>query len=189
MIFREITGLDKEIFKDALELLNRTQGRDLFPPQYLDRRIADPLSFVVGAFDGEKILAVGIASVLHELDFYLPFDPEIVSDLSQRVVGSFSTLCVTEALQGKGIGQKLSQMRLEWLRERGCGVILGISWVSGLAHTSDRLFEKFGFRYVKKVENFFYKSSIDAPFVCPGCGDPPCTCSAILYRLDLPEED
>jgi GNAT superfamily N-acetyltransferase len=185
MIFRQITPEDSACFNDALELLNRTQGRDLFNSTYMHRRTSDPLSFVVGAFYDELLMAVGVAQVLHEFEFYLPFDSNIVTNLSDKVVGSFSTLCVHESMQGKGVGQKLSQMRLEWLKERDCDVIVGISWVSGLPHTSNRVFEKMGFAQVGQVEQFFFNSSIENPFQCPGCGEPPCTCSATMYRLEL----
>jgi GNAT superfamily N-acetyltransferase len=188
MEIRQLTIADAQYFEDALELLNRTQGRDLFNPTYMSRRISDPLSYVVGAFRDNQILAVGVAQVLHSVEFYLVFDAEIVNVLQNKVVGSFSTLCVHESLRGQGIGQKISQMRLDWLKDRGCEVVLGISWVSGLAHTSNRVFEKLNFKAVKRVENFFYQSSIDSPFVCPGCGGPPCTCPAILYRLEISEQ-
>lgn len=186
MIYRQITSADSAIFSDALELLNRTQGRDLFNPSYLDRRTSDPDSLVIGAFNDGVLVAVGVAQVLKDqFDFYSPFDPNMAAELATKVVGSFSTLCVHETFQGKGIGQEISKLRLRWLQSRACEVIVGISWVSGLAHTSDRVFEKMGFGSVKRIENFFYQSSIENPFHCPGCGDPPCTCAGILYRLDL----
>jgi GNAT superfamily N-acetyltransferase len=185
MQIRPITKLDQPYFVDALELLNRTQGRDLFNSTFMERRTSDPLSFVAGAFDGKRLIGLGVAQVLHELEYYLVFDPNIVQDLSDKVVGSFSTLCVEESLQGQGIGQKISKLRMDWIKAKQCEVILGISWVSGLAHTSNRVFEKLGFKPVSQVDNFFYKSSIDNPFVCPGCGNPPCTCAAILYRLEV----
>jgi GNAT superfamily N-acetyltransferase len=185
MIIRQMTINDAPYFQEALELLNRTQGRDLFNPTYMDRRVNDPLSYVVGAFEDDVLIALGVAQILHELEFYLSFDPQIVNDLSDHVVGSFSTLCVSEKYQGKGIGQLISHKRLELLKESGCEVVLGISWVSSMAHTSNRVFEKMGFKAVKKIDDFFYKSSLENPFICPACGEPPCTCPGILYRLNL----
>lgn len=186
LIIRQITSEDKSYFKEGLELLNRTQGRDLFASHYLDERVNDPLSYVVGAFENEKLIGLGVAVILHDFEFYLPFDSNIVSELENKVVGSFSTLCLHESYQGKGIGQKISHCRMEWLKSHHCEVVLGISWVSGLSHTSNRVFEKFGFKAVKQLDDFFYGPSLKNPFVCPACGDPPCTCPAILYRLDLP---
>lgn len=182
---KQLTIEDKEYFAEGVNLLNRTQGQDLFPPHYLERKMSDPLSCVFGAFHNAEIISVGVAQILHEFNYYAVFDENIEEELNGKVVGSFSTLCVREDFQGKGLGQKMSHARLKWLVDRGCQVILGISWVSGKEHTSNRVFEKMGFGLVKLVDNFFYENSLQNPFQCPGCGSPPCTCSAMLYRLNL----
>lgn len=182
---RRLSAVDKPFFAEALELLNRTQGRDMFAPTYLDEHTAKPSSLVLATFRDEKIVGVGVAELISNYDYYLPFDPHINADLKDRVVGSFSTLCVHEDLQGQGLGYQMSLKRLEWLRSQGCEVVLGVSWVSGLAHTSDRLFDRMGFRAVRRVEQFFHQSSLERAFICPACGGPPCTCAAILYRQEL----
>lgn len=181
---RALTQGDKDIFPDALELLNRTQGRGLFAPDYLSLKISSPKVCVIGAFIAGELVAVAVAEFIDNFDWYLPFDPTI-NKFNGTMAGSFSTLCVTEKLQGIGIGQALSQKRLEFLNSRNIPFILGCSWVSGLKHTSERVFEKMGFKAVKKVDNFFRELSIQKPFSCPGCKVQPCACSAVLYRLDF----
>lgn len=181
---RVLTNADEGIFPDALELLNRTQGRDLFAPDYLSRKTSSPDVRVFGGFLDQELVAVAVAEFIDNFDWYLPFDPTM-SRHNGTTAGSFSTLCVKENLQGQGIGQALSQKRLEFLKSRKIPFIVGCSWVSGLTHTSDRVFEKMGFKAVNKVEHFFRESSIQKAFSCPGCNVHPCSCSAILYRLDI----
>lgn len=185
LVIRQLTAQDAEYFPEGIELLNRTQGRDLFAKDYLEIRTADPKSYVVAAFQGGQIVSLGIAQIIDNYDFYIPFVPDINEQFKGKTVGSFSTLCTHESLQGKGVGKKLSQKRLEWLTSKNCDVIVGVSWVSGLKHTSDRVFEKMGFTKVKLVERFFEKMSTENPFECPGCYKQPCTCSAILYKKVL----
>lgn len=185
MIIRQLTSEDSAFFSAGTELLNRTQGRDLFAADYLFKKTTEREAFVVGAFEGKEIISIGVAQIIHEFDFYLPFDKNIIEDLKGKKVGSFSTLCVREDFQGKGIGQKVSKMRLDWLVGMKCDVVVGVSWVSGNSNTSDRVFEKSGFRAVSRVENFFVDMSLKSPFICPTCGAPPCTCAAIFYRLEL----
>ena len=182
---RQITSQDISYFGVALDLLNRTQGIGLFPQNYLEQRTSDIDSFVVGAFEDKNLVGIGVAQLISSFDFYLPFDSSITNELKDKVVGSFSTLAIREDLQGKGIGQKISLERLSWLKAKNCSVILGVSWVSGLAHTSDRVFEKMGFKPIKKIEQFFRDLSLQKPFDCPGCKKVPCECDGILYRLDL----
>jgi GNAT superfamily N-acetyltransferase len=185
VLVRQLTPDDRRIFPAARELLNRTQGRDLFGPAYMDERTASPTTLVLGAFRGDELVSVGVAELITNFDYYRPFVPTIDDELRGKVVGSFSTLCVLESLQGQGVGHQLSLRRLAWLKARGCDVVFGVSWVSGLAHTSNRLFERVGFAPVRRVDDFYHASSLAKPFLCPGCGEPPCTCAAILYRLDL----
>jgi GNAT superfamily N-acetyltransferase len=181
LVIRPITAMDKAFFADALELLNRTQGRDLFGPGYMDKRTTSPSTYVVGAFLNDILVGLGVAELIDNLDYYRPFQPSICEDLRGKKVGSLATLCVTETLQGKGIGQKITQRRLEWLQGKNCDIILGVSWVSGLSHTSNRVFDKLGFTAVNKVDQFYRQSSLEHPFICPQCGVPPCKCAAILY--------
>ncbi|MCB0347420.1 MAG: GNAT family N-acetyltransferase [Bdellovibrionales bacterium] len=165
--------------------MNRTQGRDLCGPNFLKDLMDREDAFVVGTFDGNRLLGVATAKIIDNYDYYLPFNPHINEDLKGLKVGSFATMSVVESMQGKGIGQKMGHKRLEWLRQQACDVVVGVSWVSGLKHTSNRAFEKLGFRPIKLVEKFYRASSIENPFVCPGCGEPPCDCSAVLYMLHL----
>lgn len=187
MEIRQLTSADSAFFSEGTELLNRTQGRDLFPDDYLEKRTSEADSFVVGVFQDSRLISVGVAQIITSFEFYLPFDSNIVQDLQNKRVGSFSTLCVHENFQAKGIGQKVSKLRMEWIKKQHCEVVLGISWVSGKTNTSDRVFEKVGFKAVSRVENFFVDGSFKKAFICPTCGEPPCKCAAILYRLEISE--
>ncbi len=185
-LIRRLTPADADLFAAGVAILNDAQGSNLFPPEYLEVRTADSDSAVWVALLGEAVVGIGVAQLVREFDFYAAFDPAITTELAGQTAGSFATLAFVPQWRGRGLGQEISRERLAWLRERGCKVILGISWVSGLGHTSDRVFEKSGFRAVKRVDDFFVDWSLNKPdFVCPVCGAPPCRCSAIFYRRDL----
>lgn len=183
---RQITSNDHVIFPEALELLNRTQGRDLCKPDFFTKRMADPNAYVVGAFNSTgQLIGVATAQVIDEFDYYVPFDASLPDELKNKTVGSLATMSVREDYQGQGIGKMMSAARLDWLKSRDCKVVLGVSWLSGLAHTSDRVFEKLGFKAVARLDDFYKASSLAEPFDCPGCQKAPCACAAVLYRLDL----
>lgn len=184
-VIRPLQIQDKNIFPEAIRLLNRTQGKDLFAPDFLDLLILNPNAFIVGAFLDAKITGLGVAQIISDFSYYLPFNSNIAAELAKEKVGSFSTLAIHESHQGKGIGQKIARLRLEWLKNNKCTTVLGVSWVSGLKHTSNRVFEKMGFTAIKKIEHFYKEMSTKKPFYCPGCKVAPCTCSAILYQLKL----
>lgn len=96
---RQITSGDESIFPDALELLNRTQGRDLFARNYLSQKTSSADAAVFGAFVDDEIQAVAVAEFIDNFDWYLPFDSTI-NQYNGTTAGPFSTLCVSENLQG-----------------------------------------------------------------------------------------
>jgi GNAT superfamily N-acetyltransferase len=168
-----------------LALVERTQGKGIFEPDYFVRCASgegDRL-LLIALLEG-KLAGVATARVLPENDFdyYVPFGKEAVEHLfQQHRVGSLETASVTESLQGKGIGQELARHRIRWLSEAGCTAMIGVSWESGLANTSDRVFKKLGFKHLSQVKGFYADDSVRRGFICPVCGSPPCRCSASLY--------
>lgn len=182
---KQLSSADKGLFPEGLLILNRTQGIGMFKPDYLDNLVSNPDCFVSAAVYEEKIIAIAVAQLLSDFEYYENFKPGISVELKKKKVGSFSTLCVHEKFQAQGLGQKLSHERINWLRSRNCQTVLGVSWVSGSPNNSSRVFEKVGFKKINELANFFVESSLKNPFICPTCGNPPCRCSAILYSLEL----
>lgn len=188
MNIRTLGPIDEHLLPECLELLERTQGRNVCNLAYLKKLISTENGLLLVVQDDEQhIVAVAGAQILDNTNFqyYLPFGEEIVHTLNSSKVGSFCTMSVHEKLQGQGYGQKLSALRLEWLKTNACDVVVGITWVSGLGHHSGRVFEKLGFRAVNKVENFFVESSIRDNLLCPVCVVAPCYCPGIMYFRTL----
>jgi ribosomal protein S18 acetylase RimI-like enzyme len=173
------------LLPECLALVERTQGKGIFEPDYFGRCASgegDRL-LLIALYEG-KLAGVATARVLPENDFdyYVPFGKEAVEQLfQQHRVGSMETASVTESLQGQGIGQELARHRIRWLSEAGCTAMIGVSWESGLANTSDRVFRKLGFERLSQVKGFYADDSVRRGFICPVCGLPPCRCSASLY--------
>ncbi|MEK6555360.1 MAG: GNAT family N-acetyltransferase, partial [Bdellovibrionota bacterium] len=93
-------------------------------------------------FSEANLIGAAGAELISNYDYYLPFEANLNEKFAGKIVGSFATMTVHEKYQGQGIGQKLSQARLNWLKEMKADYIIGVSWVSGLKHTSARVFEK-----------------------------------------------
>jgi GNAT superfamily N-acetyltransferase len=183
-IFRAESG-HLSLLPECLALVERTQGKGIFEPDYFGRCASgegDRL-LLIALLEG-KLVGIATARVLPENDFdyYVPFGKEAVERLfQQHRVGSMETASVTESLQGQGIGQELTRHRIRWLSEAGCTAVIGVSWESGLANTSDRVFTKLGFERLSQVRGFYAHDSVRRGFICPVCGSPPCRCSASLY--------
>jgi ribosomal protein S18 acetylase RimI-like enzyme len=135
----EITNVNEKEIADALEIMNRTQGEGLFNRHYLESKILDNDSLVLFVLKCNEVIGVGCAEIINKFDYYTSFDSEISTRLKDKVVGSLCTSCVKEEFQGQGIGQEVARKRMKWLSGKGCDSVLGISWQSGLANTSDRV--------------------------------------------------
>ncbi|MEM7673220.1 MAG: GNAT family N-acetyltransferase [Verrucomicrobiota bacterium] len=182
LVIKEIKCEDQEILDEALKLLNNSQGDGLFPNDFLIRKIENRNAIVLIAWLDDVFVSVATAEILSDLHYYKPFDRSIESRCQGKKVGSIYTSSVADRYRGRGIGQAMTRYRLNWLENRGCEIALGISWLSGLEHTSKRVFEKLGFKAVSKVDRFFRDHTNQDPFECPGCEVHPCECSAILYE-------
>lgn len=181
----KIQTLDLEnipVLKEALDMMNRTQGDGIFQMNYLTSKIERKDALVLGAFINGELISVGGAEIISDLGYYVPFEQGIQERLRNQKVGSLCTLCVREDFQGKGIGQAMSTERLNWLKDQNCQYVVGVSWLNGLQNTSDRVFQKLGFQLINEVKEFYKESAIKYPFVCPGCKNQPCLCSAALYQ-------
>ena len=156
-IFRAESG-HLSLLSECLALIERTQGKGIFEPDYFGRCASGEGNrlLLVALLEG-KLAGVATARVLPENDFgyYLPFGKEAVEQLfQQHRVGSMETASVTESLQGRGFGQELTRHRIRWLSAAGCTAVIGVSWESGLANTSDRVFRKLGFERLSQVKRF-----------------------------------
>jgi ribosomal protein S18 acetylase RimI-like enzyme len=173
------------LFAECLALVDRTQGKGIFTSDYFGRCASGEgdRMLLIALLEG-NLAGVATARVLPEddFDYYAPFGKEAVEQLfHQHRVGSMETASVAESLQGQGIGQELTRHRIRWLSEAGCTAVIEVSWESGLANTSDRVFRKLGFERLSQVKGFYIEDSVRRPFICPVCGSPPCRCSASLY--------
>ena len=168
--------------EEPLSLLEHSLGQGLFSKESLQKMINAPDSYIIGAFEGDQLLGVGIAHIVSTLVPYLSFDHNIVAELENKKIGSISSLCVAENARKRRIGYGLILSLFEWLKQQDCFALLGISWQNGYA-TSDHLFEKLKFKKVNEVKQFYYDLSVAKNLVCPICAGP-CKCSAVLYRFD-----
>jgi GNAT superfamily N-acetyltransferase len=171
----------------ARHLLNDSLGAGTYAPGALAALCQDPDYHLIAAWlDGALVGAAG-AQLLKSSGrtYYARFGAEALALFDRGPVGSLATSAVRADVRGQGIGSRLAAARLAWLRRRGCRHVVAVSWLSGLAHGSARVFERHGFRRLAVVEQFFRSASERDGWSCPVCGHP-CLCSAALYGLELP---
>ncbi len=183
MTLLEITDPASPLIAHALELLERTQGRNVCSLDSLKTAASSPDEFLVVGMLGGKLMAAAAAKVLAgDFEYYRPFGDRFLIDWARHSLGSLAFSSVAEGHRGEGYGQALGRVRLQWLKRRRCDKVVSVSWVSGLPDTSARVLEKLGLKEVAQVADFYMKSSVQIDLHCPVCGKPPCHCAAALYE-------
>lgn len=183
----ELKEVNDELLRSCLRIQEETQGVNVTSYEYLKDLVVSEHGLLLLAFDGEKLVGgAGAKVVTGNFGYYDAFQPGLEVELLSSKVGSLSIMGISPEYQGKGIGQRMLEQRMTWLTDvKGCEILVGISWVSGLGHTSNRVFEKKGFKAIGQIDDFFKASSVEQNLICPVCGDPPCLCPGILYLKRL----
>lgn len=179
---REMKEINEADLKECLRIQWETQGENITQYEWLSKMVTSNEAMLLVAYDQNKVIGCAGAKMHSSgFEFYLPFGEAYVKEMENSKVGSLSIMGIDPAYQNQGIGQKMARMREEWLLKNGCNLLVGISWVSRLKHTSNRVFEKLGFKNEGTVDNFFEAMSFSMNLICPVCGNPPCRCPGILY--------
>src|SRR6516225_7725857 len=136
-LFRE----QGERLADALRLLCDTLGKGAYTQADLEALVRSPESLVLGATrvpHAGPLVAVAVAQRLSPdgLSYYDRFGRAACAILDRHTVGSLAALAVQPNLRGQGIGQRLTEEVIRWLRQMGCDLIVAISWVSGGSNPS-----------------------------------------------------
>lgn len=170
----------------AAALLNRELGEGMYTPDRLTRDAADPTAAVWIAEAGARpVIGAAVARLLipEDVSYYERFGPEAV-DLFRNTVGSYEAVAVESGFRRHGVGRRLTEAALEWMRRHGCATAVTLAWLSGREDSSPGLFRALGFQEGETVERFYYEESLRDGWVCPVCGNP-CRCSATLFTLPL----
>lgn len=181
----EIAPLQSD-FSIANELVGEALGSGWYTVEKFEAMSQAPNTRLLGARDASAAL-LGVANAVRldseEVAFYRVFG-EAADVLEGRRVGALSLSAIVPSMRGKGLGSALMRARLEWLREQDCDYAVGISWQSGLAHTSKTVFDRHDFSVLGRSDTFFEDESKKHGYGCPVCGFP-CRCKALFYGRTL----
>ena len=93
----------------------------------------------------------------------------------------FQSCFVDRACMGQGIGQRLARQAIADLRRIGARAIVAHSWKESPHDSSRRYLSRLGF--VEVDEHPGYWAEVD--YLCSGCSQRPCVCTALEMVLDL----
>lgn len=104
-------------------------------------------------------------------------------------VGVLKTAAVDERYLGQGVGSMLVTACLDRFQADGVRAVYAVAWKSGDRINIGGVLRRHGFVPAGEVENYWKDASMEAGFSCPVCGQPPCTCSAVIFTAVLSGTD
>jgi GNAT superfamily N-acetyltransferase len=186
--FFRINSGDSPYFKNALLLLNKILGEDLYAPDVLRNIVGSDDSLVLGCTTtDEQLVGVAMAGELNErgINFYAPFGEQALQLLRTNKIGVMRNSAVESEFRGQGIGSSFLAERLKWAQSRNCNYAVGLTWLHGSSGQSDYLYRSAMFQQIGPVcQEFFVSLSESTGMKCPYCGFP-CRCSAAMYAKKL----
>lgn len=176
---------DPVALREASAVLQEAFGPG-YPEERLARLSAEPHRLLLTAWHDGHVVCVGMAGRLgDDLRLFASFGEEALALLRRHRVGLLDSMAVAPGLRARGIGQRVAQELMTWLKEGGCDLAVAPSWVSGGPNPSRPGLEKLGFRAIAEQPGEEHRVRNLGGRPCPVCGIP-CRCSGILFVLPMP---
>lgn len=135
--------------------------------------------------DSGQVVGFSVGAIFdqEELNSYLNISREDLPLALQSAdrVGVLRTIAVDEQFEGRGIGTKLAEKRIQRIQQKGVTAFCAVGWEEDGNVNISGLMDYFGFEEELRIENYWKDESIENDYHCANCGEPPCTCSAVIF--------
>lgn len=145
----------------------------------------------VPGFDGfdSKVVGfcLGAVFTLPELREYLRIDGDDVPSgvAHAERIGVVRTIAVHDEFESQGIGTRLVGDCVSECLSRGATALCSVGWREDGRVNIGGIMDHFGFQRAGEYEEYWREESVEEGYRCDSCGEPPCTCSAVLFTRYL----
>jgi len=176
---------DIVLAKEIVEIFSESLGFNYITRKEITNILNNKTDkILLAAFMNHNMVGVRIIKILNQKeinDFNQVIKPQ---KLPHHKIGMLVSSAVRKCFRQQGIGTSMIYEGIKELKKMGCSVYVATAWDSGQQKSSTALLEKFNFKKIKVLKNYWKEKSIVQNFECPVCGKPPCTCTAVFYMLD-----
>lgn len=169
---------DEQLGDDYFE--DRLRPEDLEDPRQI-YRVAEMRSDHICGFCFSRLIG-GEQKNGYIEDMHLPSEMKEETD-----VAILQTAAVEGKYQNRGVGVELAADTMEQIQNWDTNLVLSEGWrdkrkeqanISPIMHFLD-------FDVVAEIENRWEEDSYNKEFSCPSCGEPPCTCDAVMFAKEI----
>lgn len=179
-----ISSILVENFPTILEIANKELGKDYINYAELQNYISTPNKIgLVGKLE-DKVIGFSLAEIIDPKDLsniILTDHDWFLNYFSKfNKLGYMKHTVVNSPYKKRGAGTLLNKKITDYLSLKS-DVIFGTAWNSKGKVDMENIFKKEGFKPIKTIFNYWEKDSIIKKYTCPTCGNPPCTCSTVVF--------
>lgn len=131
---------------------------------------------VVGFYMGYKVSKDDVVEMFKD---YVDKTPRILR--YSNIFGLIKTVAVDDNYKNRGIGTKLIRDAEENFLSKNINTIFTVAWKSKEGTNLKGILEYLGYKELFEILDYWKEDSIENNYNCPSCGNPPCTCSAVIY--------
>lgn len=183
----QIQSITKSYYANVLDLSSRCLGKGYFPA--IPQSDKNKSVFLV-AISSKKLIGFANAIITEkdELKDTLKnrkidrIPPDIKRADEAGTLGFLKTVCVEPDFQGRGVATALIKECLNNLVTLGAETLICIAWKRPDGVSIGGILSKLGFHEWITLDKFWAEESESLNYSCPVCGDPPCNCSAVIYK-------
>lgn len=125
-----------------------------------------------------------LGQIMHPAELSLLLHMRIPATTKGTRDGLLKTIAVTRSAQGHGVGSALARTLLKQLSFRGARDAYAVAWEHGNTVPIRKTLESHGLVEVSRVPHYWREDSLELEYTCVGCGEPPCTCLAVIFAME-----
>jgi GNAT superfamily N-acetyltransferase len=181
----QIQSITESYYGNVLELSSRLLGKGYLPniPRLDKNKTVLLVALSSKTFIGFAYARIteknNLNGILKNRTIDIPPDIKLADE--RGTLGLLKTVCVEPDSQGRGVATILIKECLNNLVTLGAETLISIAWKSSAGVQIGGVLSKLGFREWITLDKFWAEESISQNFSCPVCGNPPCSCSAVIY--------
>ena len=171
-------------FDKVLEISSQQLGPDYLKKADLLKYLSTPETHLQVVLNENQILGYSIiylVKIKKLTEFGLGSCLQYLNEFGlDNIVQLRKSTAIDAEYVKKGIGKKFINYTMNLFANQS-ELILSINWKKGDEIPMKNISSSLNMKVLCEIENFWKKESLENEFRCPECGNPPCTCKAVIY--------
>ncbi|MEX0966154.1 MAG: hypothetical protein WD077_02875 [Bacteroidia bacterium] len=180
-----IQHLAPQHIDDLLKIAEEQLGSGYLNPHFLKSHLDDDNLIALVALVGDEVAGFSLMELCSVDDLAKKVEVERswldINFVNFDPIGYRKITAVKKSLSGRGIGSLLVAAGMAELQKHSKAVV-SVAWKSsdGGVHIG-KLAQKHDWIPMREIAHYWREDSIKNQYSCSSCGQPPCTCSAVVY--------